>query len=301
MNGGTFDWSNYLPKGKRKGKWTPKVSTDLCNSGYHVTEYWNMWYKSGARVFEVETKGAFTFSNAGVCDKEVYESIRLVREVDLEFNVRCNTGNHNTGDHNTGDYNTGYRNTGYRNTGNRNTGRHNTGNHNTGNYNTGNRNTGRHNTGNHNTGNHNTGDYNTGGCNTGYRNTGYRNTGKYNTGNYNTGYHNTGDHNTGNRNTGYRNTGKYNTGNYNTGDYNTGFFNTTTPDIINVFNKPCSIEEWDKAEKPNFLYFELDESLGYKGSFQKAYELASDKDKKLLKNLPNFDANVFYENTGIKV
>ena len=316
MNGGDFDWSDYLPKGSEPGKWTPTVDCAICSSGYHVTEFWNMWYKEGCHIYEVDVKGNYEHKDPGVCEKHVYPSIRLVKEYVPEFFDNGNTGNWNTGDmntgyRNTGDMNTGYWNTGDGNTGNWNTGDMNTGHRNTGHRNTGYRNTGDMNTGDRNTGYWNTGDWNTGDMNTGDMNTGHRNTGDGNTGDMNTGYRNTGYWNTGDMNTGYRNTGDWNTGHrntgdrntgyWNTGDMNTGFFNTTTPDIILVFNKPCKREVWDKAKKPEFIYFDLTPELGYKGSFQKAYEESSDNDKELLKKLPNFDANVFFEISGIRV
>ena len=136
---------------------------------------------------------------------------------------------------------------GYRNTGDRNTGH----------WNTGYRNTGDWNTGDWNTGYMNTGHMNTGDMNTGHRNTGDLNTGDMNTGSRNTGDRNTGIRNTGSRNTGDWNAGSRNTGDWNTGDWNTGFFNTVTPDVILVFDKECQRDEWEKAEKPYFLFFDL--------------------------------------------
>ena len=205
----------------------------------------------------------------------------------------CNTGDYNTGDYNTGSYNTGSYNTGYRNTGDRNAGNWNTGDHNTGNWNTGYR-------------------------NTGDRNTGYRNTGDYNTGDYNTGDYNTGK----------LNTGKLNTGSYNTGDRNTGYFNTITPQTILVFNKEVLRKDWDKAIKPHFIfnieltYWVSESEMGdedkkadpdfyirggqlrkrtYKDAWRLAYDSASKEDIELLKALPNFDADIFEEITGIRV
>ena len=193
----------------------------------------------------------------------------------------------NTGNSNTGNWNTGYRNTGYRNTGNSNTGRSNTGNN-----------------------------------NTGYSNTGYRNTGDWNTGNRNTGH----------SNTGYRNTGNWSTGDMNTGSWNacnkeTGFFNTQETDTVRVFNKECSKVVWDKADKPDFIYFNLTEwvyesdmtsqekidhttsrttggylkSYEYKEAFQKSWDEADEEDRAKLFELPNFDAEVFKEISGIDV
>ena len=172
-----FDYSQYLPKNGNAGKWLPEINDlEICERGYHITKYWNMWYKEGARIYEVEYKGMLTIQDhCGVEEKAVCKTIRLLRDATEEL-VPGLTGNYNTGD-----CNTGYRNTGDRNTGN---------------YNTGNYNTGDCNTGDYNTGNYNTGYYNTGDCNTGYRNTGNYNTGDCNTGNYNTGNYNTGYFNT---------------------------------------------------------------------------------------------------------
>ena len=138
---------------------------------------------------------------------------------------------------------------------------------------------------------------------------------------------NTGNWNTGDRNTGDRNTGNWNTGDWNTGYRNTGYFNTETPNTILAFNKPCSREAWDAADKPDFIFFNLTEWVhesdmtdqekidnptfcttggylkahDYKEAFQAAYAEASDEDKAKLLALPNFDADVFYEISGIDV
>jgi hypothetical protein len=293
-HGGYFDWTDYLPKGDNPGIWTPEIENiEECASGYHVTKYWNMWYQDSCRVFQCEVEGLVETPNIGVVDKCVARRIRLVRELPY-FSDKNNTGNCNTGDRNTGNWNTGNCNTGKYNTGNWNAGDWNTGNINTGDCNTGNRNTG-----NRNTGNCNTGKWNTGHCNTGKYNTGDRNTGHWNTGNCNTGDRNTGEWNTGDRNTGNRNTGEWNTGDWNTGNCNTGFFNTTTPEYITVFNKPCRMDDWRHADKPNFMFFDLNGT--YKESWRKAYDCASNIDKLRLVKLPNFDADVFYEISGIHV
>jgi hypothetical protein len=203
---------------------------------------------------------------------------------------------------NTGDRNTGYRNTGDRNTGDRNTGYRNTGDRNTGDWNTGNS--------------------NTGDCNTGYCNTGYWNTGDRNTGNWNTGYCNTGD-----RNTGYWNTGDRNTGNWNNCNFETGYFNTTQSDDVRIFNKSYPREKWESLDKPDFLYFNLTEWIRsedmtdkekeenpthettcgylrkyeYKEAFKESWDEASKEDRKKVFNLPNFDADILLEISGIDV
>ena len=154
------------------------------------------------------------------------------------------------------------------------------------------------------------------------------NTGRGNSGNWNSGNSNSGDRNSGNRNSGNRNSGNSNSGNWNSGDSNSGFFNSQTPDTILAFNKPCKRDIWDNAQKPDFIYrVEVPEwiswsettgqekidnknafvcegylkTLGYKEAWKKAFDSATKEDIKLLKALPNFDAKVFEEITGIKV
>ena len=171
-------------------------------------------------------------------------------------------------------------------------------------------NIGKNNTGYRNTGYRNTGDRNTGYRNTGDSNTGDSNTGHWNTGDSNTGDSNTGDRNTGHRNTGDRNTGDRNTGHWNTTNYETGFFNTIQSEYINVFNKPCKRIDWENAIKPNFIFFDItkwDEQqnktifIDYKQAFQESFKNATDEDIELLKKLPNFDADVFFEISGIRI
>ena len=267
-DGGDFDYTDYLLSGKKSGKWTPEIEEiELCERGYHVTPYWNMYYGKGCDVYEVETRGLKKTREVGVIEKFVCKSIKFIKKIDIKFGDR-NTGNCNTGNYNTGDMNTG--------------------NFNTSDYNIGDSNTGDYNTGDRNTGNYNTGDFNTGDWNIGDKNTGNFNTGDRNTGNFNTGDCNIGD----------RNTGDWNTGDWNSGSYHTGFFNTLLkPPTILVFNKECSLEEWGNAEKPDFIYFDLEGD--YKESFKKAFKNASPEDVQKLIKLPNFDYKVFEEISGI--
>ena len=175
-----------------------------------------------------------------------------------------------------------------------------------------------------------TGYCNTGDCNIGDCNTGNRNTGNCNTGGCNTGDYNTGGYNTGNYNTGYRNTGNCNTGDWNKSSFNTGCFNTEEQKIM-LFNKPSSmtycewidsdardllnqipknVVEWvygenmtdtEKAAHPTYEttggYLKvLDESecgqLWWNG--------LSDHQKNIIKAIPNFDADIFFQCTGIR-
>lgn len=167
----------------------------------------------------------------------------------------------------------------------------------------------------------NTGDWNTGNRNTGNRNSGDCNTGHWNSGDCNTGYYNSGDQNTGNWNSGHRNTGDWNSG-----DRNTGCFNTITPEGGYYFNKWSPREEWENAYKPVWLYvpkpttwvnskdMTAEEKAahpdhkttgGYlrvndmKAEWRKAYDAASPEDREDVKLLPNFDAEVFLEITGL--
>ena len=182
------------------------------------------------------------------------------------------------------------------------------------------------NTGNRNTGNRNTGDWNTGDWNTGNRNTG-----DCNTGNRNTGDCNTGDWNTGNRNTGNRNTGDRNTGDWNKSSFNTGCFNTEEPKIM-LFNKPSDMtyREWIDSDARYLLnripkdvvewVYEEDMTDEEKvanptyettGGYLKVLDESecgqlwwgslSDLQKNHIKSIPNFDAEIFEQCTGIKV
>ena len=138
LNGGDFDYTDYLPKGNKPGKWLPLIK-DLkeCSNGYHVTNYWNMWLQDTSnKIFEVEIKDMQEKSEVGVIDKYVCGKFRFIKEVKVTFDSKNNTGNRNTGNWNTGDSNTGNSNTGNSNTGNRNTGNWNTSNYNTGFFNT---------------------------------------------------------------------------------------------------------------------------------------------------------------------
>ena len=170
---------------------------------------------------------------------------------------------------------------------------------------------------------------------TGLRNTGNRNTGDCNTGNWNTGDRNTGNRNTGNRNTGNRNTGNRNTGNWNTGDWNktdfsTGFFNTETQPIY-AFNKQLDIsrdefcdyrgisvlnwnfeDHWwiyadnmtDDEKKAHPEYETTGgylKSVDFKTACKMMWDNLDDADRQAVREIPNFDADVFEEITGIKV
>lgn len=197
-------------------------------------------------------------------------------------------------------------------------------------------NTGKANTGFGNTGCYNSGDYNTGNYNSGNRNTGHHNTGNYNTGNYNSGNNNDGSYNCGSYNSGQFNCGRCNIGNYNSGDFNkinfsNGCFNTKESKIL-MFNKPSdwSIEDWRYSEAKrlldNIMYNALqwvysdkmteeekEQHPKYKttGGYLKELDKSKcgqlwwdnllDYNKNVIKSLPNFDAEIFKEITGIDI
>ena len=164
--------------------------------------------------------------------------------------------------------------------------------------------------------NGNTGIFNAGDCNTGYSNTGNWNTGNSNAGNSNTGSWNTGNWNTGYSNTGNWNTGNSYAGNSNTGDFNacnysSGFFCTEEPKV-RLFNKEIdiSVPEFRESKYYSALFsspFTLTEEIDgkfvkytYKEACSKWWEGMSEENKEIVRSIPNFDAEIFEEITGIK-
>ena len=279
------------------------VKPSCCDRGFHFCEkaadcfsYYN--FNSENRVAEVIALGEVDTDGKKSCTNK----IQIVREIPWQELLTivntgkdctglCNTGNRNTGDWNTGDWNTGNRNTGDWNTGDRNTG------------------------------DRNTGDRNTGDWNTGDRNTGDRNTGDWNTG----------DWNTGDRNTGDRNTGDWNTGDWNKSSFNTGCFNTEEQKIM-LFNKPSNmtysewldsdaryllnqipkdVVEWvyeeDMTDEEKAAHPTYETTGGYLKVLDESecgqlwWGSLSDRRKEIIKAIPNFDAEIFFQCTGIKV
>jgi hypothetical protein len=120
------------------------------------------------------------------------------------------------------------------------------------------RNLGVYNLGYYNLGYRNLGDYNLGYWNLGGRNLGDYNLGYWNLGGRNLGVYNLGNQNLGDYNLGYWNLGYRNLGDWNLGDRNLGYLNTDINNKIRVFNKECNVEDWIKANKPSWLYFNYD-------------------------------------------
>jgi hypothetical protein len=180
-----------------------------------------------------------------------------------------------------------------------------------------------------NTGKCNTGKANTGNRNAGDWNTGYGNTGDWNTGDQNTGNWNTGDRNTGNGNTGNRNMGDWNTGDFNSCDFSAGIFCTQSPKLLS-FDKPTKITlpDWRTSNAYYILcrlcltqWIRLDamnptekeqhpecETLGgylkqytYQEAWKNLWASLSEKEKKVIFEIPNFDKEKFQQITGLKL
>ena len=306
------DWT-CSPNGNTKqytcpGKFEEEGELDVCGHGMHfcqtAADCFNYYdFDSNNKVAEVIAYGEVLTEG----DKSCTDKLEIVREIPWDEVLRIV----NLGKNCTGRCNTGNRNTGDCNTGNRNTG-----DCNTGDWNTGNRNTGNRNTGNCNTGNRNTGDWNTGDCNTGNRNTG-----DWNTGNRNTGDWNTGDWNTGNRNTGDWNKSSFNTGCFNTEEQKIMLFNKPSDmtyrewmdsDARYLLNQiPKDVVEWvyeeDMTDEEKAAHPTYETTGGYLKVLDESecgqlwWGSLSDRRKEIIKAIPNFDAEIFFQCTGVRV
>ena len=146
-----------------------------------------------------------------------------------------------------------------------------------------------------------------------------------------TGRCNTGDCNTGDWNTGDWNTGDCNTGDWNKSSFNTGCFNTEEQKIM-LFNKPSDMtySEWLGSDARYLLnqipkdvvewVYEEDMTDAEKaahptyettGGYLKVLDESecgqlwwgslSDRRKEIIKAIPNFDAEIFFQCTGVRV
>ena len=200
---------------------------------------------------------------------------------------------------------------------------------NTGKGDTGKRNSGDWNSGNWNSGNWNSGNCNSGDCNSGNRNSGNRNSGNRNSGDCNSGDCNSGNCNSGNRNSGNWNSGNCNSGNWNKTSFSAGVFCTEQPKLI-MFNKPTEItfDQWrcsdacrllnridfrqfiwsdDMTDEEKATHPDWETTEGYLKKLDIS-ECCHDwwmnlnmNEKRIIQNMPNFDAKIFKEITGIKV
>ena len=290
------DWTCMGKQYTCPGRFIEEGKLEVCGHGMHfcqtATDCFNYYsFDSRNKVAEVIAYGEVVTDG----DKSCTDKLEIVREIPWEEVLRIvNTGKNCTGRCNTGNCNTG----------NCNTGNCNTGNWNTGNWNAGHWNTGDFNTGDFNTGNCNTGDWNTGECNAGHWNTGHCNTGN-------------------------RNAGDCNTGDWNKSSFNAGCFNTVEQKIM-LFNKSSDMtyREWLESDArwllnqipKNVVVYESDMSDEEKaehptyettGGYIKVMEKSEsgqlwwndlpDDKKAVIKSLPNFDAGIFEQCTGIKI
>jgi hypothetical protein len=265
----------------------------ICVRGFHFCKQANdcfSYYRFNPnnKVAEVIAMGDIVEKDDKCCTNK----IQIVREITWEEVLTIvNTGKACTGFGNSGDCNSGHRNSG--------------------NYNSGNWNSGNWNSGHCNSGNRNSGDYNSGNCNSG-------------------------NCNSGNYNSGHRNSGDFNRGDWNSGDWNiasnvVGCFNTENQKL-RFFDKETDMtfEEWRNSEacllmnrinfRPTDWIWEVEMSEAEKaehpeykttGGYLKIRDYTdcckewwnglTEREKQVIKNIPNFDAEKFFIITGIKV
>lgn len=190
--------------------------------------------------------------------------------------------------------------------------------------------TGLWNSGDWNSGDQNSGDYNSGGYNSGFYNSGDWNIGSYNSHCYNSGNSNSGSCNSGNGNSGSYNSGDWNSGDWNKTSNSVGCFNTERQKL-KFFDKETDItlEQWrdsdarrlmsrlnfrpsdwiwsnemtdeEKVAHPEYKtthgYLKIRDNSDYCTEW---WNGLSEKDKNIIRNIPNFDAEKFYQITGIR-
>ena len=272
----------------------------ICERGFHFCEkvadcfeYYR--FDSNNKVAEIEAFGELDFEEDG--NKHCTNKIKIIRELNWhEVLDIVNTGKNCTGLCNSGSRNSGSRNSGDCNSGSRNSGSRNSG-------------------------DWNSGDWNSGDCNSGSRNSGNWNSGDRNSGNWNSGNWNSGDCNSGN----------WNSGDWNSGSNCTGCFNTISQPLM-FFDKPSDItfNQWRKSDAYWLLnridfrptewimmsdmtdvekekHPEYETTGGYLRNVDNSeccaewWDGLTEKEKEIIKGIPNFDSEKFYQITGIKV
>ena len=333
--------SDWTCRGKQyscPGTFEEFVSPSVCNVGMHFCKNAADCFRY--YDFDPNNHVAEVIAHGTVAEDEykcATNKLEIVREIPwaevLEIvntgkacTGRCNSGDQNSGDQNSGNWNSGNWNSGDQNSGDQNSGDQNSGNWNSGDWNSGNQNSGDWNSGNWNSGNRNSGNWNSGNWNSGNWNSGNQNSGDWNSGNWNSGNRNSGDWNSGNRNSGNRNSGDWNAT-----SFSNGCFNTVSPKIY-MFNKPTdwTFERWFNCRARRLLNDIDDCQLEYvylsamtdeekaahpeaetTGGYLKERTTAdnawkwwaglSAADRNVILSLPNFDAAIFREITGIDV
>ena len=266
------------------------VTPSCCNRGFHfcteLKDCFNYYsFNPNNKVAEVEALGEIDTERTG--NKHCTNKIKIIREISWEEVLKMiNVGKANTGFGNTGKNNSG---------------------------------------------NYNNGNYNSGYCNCGNCNTGDCNSGNCNTGDCNSGDCNSGDCNDGSHNSGNCNDGDCNSGDWNKTNFSSGCFNTEESKIL-MFNKPSdwTIEDWrcskakellntisynalkwicsdDMTDEEKEQHPEYETTGGYLKKRDKSecnqlwWGSLSDPEKNVIKSLPNFDAKIFKEITGIDI
>ncbi len=135
----------------------------------------------------------------------------------------------------------------------------------------------------------------------------------------NSGKDNTGLNNTGDWNTGYSNTGNRNTGIFCTGEKTLKLFNKEsdwTEEMFfnsSLYSKLCQIDTkmWvdesimNDSEKASFPSYKTSggylKDIPYKEAFQSAWVNWDKQSRQIFLDLPNFDKDIFFEITGVKI
>ena len=279
------------------------VIPSVCDRGFHFCKLPKDCFNYCAfdpnnKVAEVIALGEI--SEKG--DKCSTNKIQIVREITWgELLSLANLGKGNAGLCNSGDYNSGNCNSGDCNSGNRNSG-------------------------NRNSGDWSSGDYNSGDCNSGDYNRGDYNSGDYNSGDYNSGDWNSGDYNSGDWNQ-----GDFCTGDFNISDHETGCF-CTEEHKIRFFDKESDMtfRQWRNSEAYSILcrvpfeptkwiwaddmtdeekaaHPEYETTGGYlkvcntDKAFLTWWNSLNKRERNIIKNIPNFNAEKFIQITGIRV
>ncbi len=289
------------------------TAPEICNRGFHFCKkladcFYYYSFDSTNKAAEVVALGEVVQDQDQYCTNK----IKIVREI---------TWNELLSIVNSGSYNSGWCNSG---------------NHNSGNFNSGNHNSGSCNSGSCNSGWCNSGEGNSGRYNSGWCNSGSYNSGNHNSGSCNSGEGNSGSYNSGSYNSGWCNSGSYNSGDYCTGDFNlvnheTGSF-CTEDHKIRLFDKESDMTftEWRNSEAYNILqqmhshssmwipltqmtykekakYPECTSTGGYlkiyniKDISQSWWDSLNKRKQDIIKNIPNFDPEKFFQITGIRV
>ena len=247
---------------------------ELCRQGFHfcrklqnVHDFYNL---KQSRICEIEADGKI--EDDGI--KSVCSRISIVRELSREeIDAAVNTGEGNTGLFNSGDGNSG---------------------------------------------DSNSGDWNSGDSNSGNRNSGDWNSGDSNSGNRNSGDSNSGDSNSGDWNSGNRNSGNGNSGCFCACNNSSGIF-MTKKIAYEAFNKLLTEREYDTLiNSDGFMILQRFSlysfkartekngqkrlvHLSYKASWRMFWQSLTPEQKLTIKRIPHFDADVFYEITGIRL